>query len=456
MGPYGSGKSSACDLDLFELAMEQEPFDGVRDVRTCVVRNTYPELKSTTIKTWQEWVPDSVMPIKWDAPITGRMKQLLPDGTVLKWEVLFLALDRPDHANKLKSLDLTNAYVNEASEIPWAIIEHLTARVDRYPPKMRGGATRPCVLLDTNPPDTDSEFYEKFEVLRPRNWSIYYQPPALLQSGDYLIPNPDAKYARFQNSGFEYWLRMAEGKDMEWIKVFVFGQYGSVFTGKPVFPEYVDKLHASSQPLEFFPGVPLVIGMDFGLTPAAVFMQLLPNGQLRILDELVSQSMGIRQFVRSALKPHLANYYQGASVIVYGDPAGLQRSQVSDEETCLLELKKAGLLAEPAHTNSFIARREAVAGFLTSMASNGEPALLIDPKAKTVRKGFQGGYQFARVQVSGQEERYHNVPIKNRFSHPADATQYGALMIANPKPATEQSRVVRKALPVRKVRRGNV
>lgn len=455
MGPFGSGKSTTCMVELLALAYEQEPFQGVRDVRTCVIRNTYPQLKSTTIKTWSEWIPESMMPIKYDAPITGQMKQLLPDGTILKWEVLFLALDRPDHASKLKSLDLTNAYVNEAGEVPWSIIQHLSARVDRYPPKRRGGATKPVVIMDTNPPDDDSKFYETFEVLRPEGFTIYKQPPALLQNGDYLMPNPEALYAQFQNSGFEYWVRMARGKPLEWIKVYIFGEYGSVFTGRPVYREYRDKMHYSPEPLEFYPGLPLIIGMDFGLTPAAIFCQVKPNGQLRVIDELISTSMGIRQFARDALKPHLANNYPGAQVVIYGDPAGLQRSQVSDEETCFLELQKQGYLAQSAHTNSFVARRESVAGFMTTMTTDMEPAFVVGPSAPIYRKAMLGGYQFARVAVSGSEELFHDQPIKNRFSHPADAGQYAALMITKPLEAKAIATITH-ARPVKKIRRKTV
>jgi hypothetical protein len=38
-------------------------------------------------------------------------------------------------------------------------------------------------------------------------------------------------------------------------------------------------------------------------------------------------------------------------------------------------------------------------------------------------RGFQGGYQYRRVQVSG-EARYMTEPMKNKFSHPHDALQY--------------------------------
>ena len=39
-----------------------------------------------------------------------------------------------------------------------------------------------------------------------------------------------------------------------------------------------------------------------------------------------------------------------------------------------------------------------------------------------LRKGFNGGYQFRRLNVGG--EKYADKADKNDFSHPHDATQY--------------------------------
>jgi len=43
-----------------------------------------------------------------------------------------------------------------------------------------------------------------------------------------------------------------------------------------------------------------------------------------------------------------------------------------------------------------------------------------------IRRGFNGRYQYRRLQVVG-EERYKDVPDKNDFSHLHDALQYAAL-----------------------------
>ena len=55
MGPIGSGKSSACVNEVLRKIHDQRPGpDGVRRSRWAVVRNTYPELKTTTIQTWKD------------------------------------------------------------------------------------------------------------------------------------------------------------------------------------------------------------------------------------------------------------------------------------------------------------------------------------------------------------------------------------------------------------------
>jgi len=58
MGPFGSGKSSGCVMEVVQWAARQPMIDGVRRSRFAVVRNTYRQLADTSIKTWLAWVPD--------------------------------------------------------------------------------------------------------------------------------------------------------------------------------------------------------------------------------------------------------------------------------------------------------------------------------------------------------------------------------------------------------------
>ena len=68
-------------------------------------------------------------------------------------------------------------------------------------------------------------------------------------------------------------------------------------------------------------------------------------------------------------------------------------------------------------------RRETVANLLRTLTMTGEPALLIDPKAKVLRKAMAGAYCYKRVRIAN-DERYQDKPDKNDYSHVSDALQY--------------------------------
>jgi len=419
MGPVGSGKSSACWMEIIIRATSQQASNRIRSTRWAVLRNTYPELKSTTIKTAQEWSPMMVM--KWDAPISGLMDFWLPDKTRVKIEVYFLALERPEDVGKLKSLELTGAWMNEAGEMAKQVFDMTSQRVGRYPPVKTGGPTWSGVILDSNPPDTDHWWYRMFEEQKHESFEVFKQPGGLLDRGGQYLPNPLAENIDNLHGGYEYYTRQVAAKTKEWIKVFLLGQYGTVIDGKPVYPEYNDDLHCRE--IEPIQGKGLLIGLDYGLTPAAVICQMSPKGQFLVLDELCAEDMGISQFARDVLKPHMTNAWRDYSFAAVGDPAGTRRAE-SDEKTCFMELAEAGIAAVPAISNDFLKRREAVAKYLTRLVG-GKAAFLVHPRCTRVRKGFMGGYCYRRLQMAG--EKYRDVAEKNLYSHPHDALQYAAL-----------------------------
>jgi hypothetical protein len=438
-GPIGSGKSVGCCWEIWTRALEQRQSpDGVRRSRWLITRNTYGELTSTTIKTWLDWFPEERFgKLVHGAPITHNLAWEHEDGSKVELEVLFLALDRPDHVKKLLSLEITGGWMNEAREQPKAILDALTGRVGRYPRGEDGGCTWYGVIMDTNPPDDDHWWYTLAEEDRPKDFEFFAQPagddPAA-ENLDWLVQTPETLALPVGHpdrvaQGRRYYERIKSGKSVEWVKVYVKGQYGSVFDGKPVFREYNDALHCKA--INPLPGVPITIGLDFGLTPAAVFVQQDANGRLLVLDELCGEDMAVRQFIADVLKPQLEKIYPGwlasdepGMLTIVGDPAGQQRAQ-SDGKTCFEELKAANLPIRAAKTNAWLARRGAVAWFLSRL-HNGQPQLLIDPCCNLLRKGFNGAYKYRRLQVAGAE-RYTDEAEKNAFSHPHDALQYAAL-----------------------------
>ena len=445
MGPIGSGKSVCCVVEILMKALKMPPgADKVRKSRWAIIRNTYGELKSTTIKTWQEWIPEADCPIVYDAPIRGKMIKPLPDGTIMELEVWFIALNILKDVKKLLSLELTGVWINEARELAKKIVDVSYSRTGRHPAKNHFSEDyildcekkkQPLyysgLIMDTNPPDDDHWWYDLAEKQIPDGWSFFKQPGALIKNpGGWYSPNPEAENVKHQPKGYQYWIDMLSGADPEWIKVHILGEYGAVFDGRPVFKDiYIDSVHRSKEPLRPYHGLPLLLGFDFGLTPACVIGQLDPVGQLRILRELLAEYMAIRQFINDVLKPTLVNEFPNMQVFGVADPAGEQRSQV-DARTCIQELNDNGIHTVAAITNSFGERRQAVIDFLTKRVENDKPGLILDPKAEMTRKGFIGGYMFERVAVVGQE-RYKDMPLKNKYSHIMDALQYLALYANN-------------------------
>jgi hypothetical protein len=422
MGPVGSGKSTACCWEVMTRAQRQQPGeDGIRRSRFAVVRNTYRELQDTTIKTWQDWFPVEQFGGVRNQTMSQNIKGKLSDGTVFETEILFRALDRPDDVKKVLSLEITGAWVNEAREVPKGIIDGLGDRVGRYPSRKDGGCTWRGVIMDTNPPDDDHWWYRLSEEERPDGWEFFRQPGGLIEVNGKFIPNENAE--NLDNLEPNYYVTRQAGKTSDYIKIYYCGQYGFVMEGKVVFPEYVDNIHCAAEIIKPAPGQTVYVGLDFGLTPAALFCQRLPDGRWAWIDEIVTQDMGISRFA-DILGPKLRGEYADFKIEIWGDPAGQQRSQ-NDEKTMYQILRAKGLDAKPAPSNVFTLRREAVASPMTRLI-DGKPGFIISPKCKVARKGLAGGYYYHRVKIAN-DERYKDEPEKNWYSHIVEAGGYAML-----------------------------
>lgn len=420
MGPVRGGKSTAMSWEIMSRAQRQAPgHDGVRRTRFVVVRNTYRELIDTTIKTWSDWFRPDVFGAYNQNTMSHLIKFKQNDKTRVETEILFRALDRPEDVRKLLSMEVTGAWVNEAREVPKGVIDVLGDRVGQYPALKDGGCTWRGVMMDTNPPDDDHWWYRLAEVDRPGGWEFFKQPGGLLEKDGSFIANPKAENIENLEPGY-YLTRMA-GKAPDYIRVYYCNQYGFIKEGKPVYPEYVDTVHCASEVLEPVKGLPIWVGIDFGLTPAALLGQRLPNGRWLWIDELVTEDMGAVRFAE-ILGAKMTGEYAGFRFETpYGDPAGDNRAQ-TDEQTPFDILKANGIPAQPAPSNDPVLRREAVAVALSRLI-DGKPGLMISPKCAVTRKGMAGAYHYKRVQVSG-DERYQDKPNKNKYSHVCEAGQY--------------------------------
>lgn len=425
-GPVGGGKSVTCVIELLSKAVQQEPdASKLRRTRWALIRNTYPELKSTVIKTFQDWIPEPVCKFRFDAPITANLWLPLADGTTVSAEFIFLALDNPKDVKKLLSLELTGAFINEAKEIHKSIVDGVTQRVGRYPSMKDGGATWNGVIMDTNSPDDDHWWHEFECVNTPSKWEFFKQPGALLlmPNGQY-VPNPLAENVSNHVKSYDYWLDMLGGKSKNWIKAFILNEFATTEDGRPVYSDnYNEQIHNYDG--EYWPikGREIIMAFDFGLTPACVIGQIQASGQLRILDELTTDRMGLEGFLADCVDPLIASKYRGFKRIVCGDPSGVKGSD-NDEKSCFDILRAAGYDVIAAPSNALEPRLGAVRWWLSRLVSKAQAGFSIGNNCTVLRKGFAGGYKFERIQVGGSEARYRDMPSKNRFSHPHDALQY--------------------------------
>jgi hypothetical protein len=430
MGPYGSGKSTWAISEIVRRACHIPVWhSGRRRSRWGIVRNTSGELQSTTLQTWLAWFGDLGDVRKRQKPILTYEHTFNDGHGVVELELLFIALDRPEDVRKIKSLELTGCYINELSEVPQAALAHMKGRVNRFP--SRAFCHEPYwsgIIADTNPPEDDHWIFKDFELNKYEHHKLYKQPPGLVKNDGKWVRNPHADNA--EHLPDNYYEMLAEGQSQEFVKVFCLGEYGSVGFGKRVYPEFNPDFHAVDS-LSAIQGTELLIGWDFGLTPACVVMQLTPRGQLLVLKEYVGDGMGIRSFADSIVIPSLARDFPYCKVgLSIADPAGNNPSEIVEEMSCIGELGSLDIPTRAARTNDIDPRLGSVRYFLNKMV-DGKPGLLLDRKnCPTLFKGFVKDYVYARIAVSG-EERYKDKPNKNMASHPMDALGYGCLELAS-------------------------
>jgi hypothetical protein len=470
-GPYGSGKSTGAGvIEAVNRMMRQAPGpDGVRRSRGAVVRNTYPQLLDTTIKTFMEWLPHTYYGDYRENPRPDYLvnKLTAPDGSPIECEVIFRALDKPEHVKNLLSLELTWCWFNEIREIAKPIFNHMRGRVNRYPSMKDGGPTWSGIFGDTNPCDTDHWFYEFFELEKPQKCStcktanggmILYPSRDPL---DNIIPleqrfcpkcgadhthsvpltsiyhQPSARGPKAENLSNlppDYYPLLMMGQTQDFIRVYVDGEYGYVGEGKPVYLNWSTQIHAVQGEIKVIKSIPLIVGLDFGLNPAAIICQSTADRRFNVIDELTGKDIVFREFITRVLKPYLQSKYLGMDIVITGDPSGVKR-QETDGNTCFKELKNQKLPAIPAPSNTLPARLAAVNSLLTrplvKISDTGDmqsPFQVSATKCLTLVKGFQGGYHRKRVAVIGKE-MYRDEPEKTFESHIHDALQYAALLV---------------------------
>ena len=412
VGPVGSGKSMGAIMELLRRATQQAAHDGVRYTRFAIIRNTLQQLRTTVLPDVQTYLLPLVSYFVTDSTI--RVRANLADGTRLVSDWVMIPLDSPEDQQRLLSMQLTGAWINEIREVPFPIVSAVLGRLGRYPSKLQGGPTWFGMIGDTNPWDTDSPYHEALVLNPTTNWELFLQPSGISPQAENVANLPPG-----------YYENLASGRDEDWISVHVESLWGVSNAGQAVFRRsFHAPTHATDMKVVTNPFRPLMVALDLGRTPTALITQVDNYGRLLVFEEVATDDMGLHMMLGEVLRPKLMGEpYAGRRVFVIFDPSGTAKSQYT-EDTAASVLKENGFLAYPAPTNDPNRRINAVEKLL-GQTLHGEPGLQINRNLCPQLVRAMGNTYRYRRRKSGQLD---DLPEKlHPWSDLADALQYAAL-----------------------------
>lgn len=427
LGPFGSGKSVGSQIEIPRRAEMQRAsiLDNHKKTRIAVVRNTMPQLRDTTMKTWFDWFPNGSL-----GEYHGLTKTYHIKKDNINCEVIFRALDDESDVSNLLSIELTAAYLNEFRDIRREIVEALDGRLGRYPRMADGGPTWIGMWGDSNMPEMGSYWYNMLEGIdpedgktkKPNGWLKFVQPPAMFRTVDgTYMENPNAE--NLANLPAGYYRALIQNKTEDYIRTYVMCEYGRSKGGKPVHPMFNRAIHVSPRPLVPNKANLLLIAADFGLTPAMVIKQQDAFGRVLTFDSIATFGMGLERAIETKLLPLMRRKYDGFDVFVTGDPSG-GRGSDSDEVSCVdifRRYRHKGLgKVKLAWSNSPVHRHGATDHFLSMLVDRGMPAYQIDPSAVELIAALEGGFMWKKF----KDGRPSTEVEKNDSSHIGEANNY--------------------------------
>ncbi|PLW77884.1 hypothetical protein [Cohaesibacter celericrescens] len=425
MGPVGGGKTVSCVFARVLAAARMPPCkDGwIRD-RFVVVRTSFRDAERTVLNSWKQWFSKDYPGSSWtggnDRPATHTLRWRLPNGLKVEAETLFLGIGDASIEDILRGLEISGGWMNEADTLASNVLRYMEQRTGRYPKKedlADPTAKRVRTILgDYNAPDMDNWTYEDLvENVAPHR-RLFRQPSGLSPKAENL--------SRLEA---DYYQKIAVAEPDWYVRRMVHNEYGYSREGLPVYRSFDQKRHVAAKKLDPIEGLPLLIGMDAALNPAAILGQPMPNGQIRILDEVVpGQGYGATRFSEMLVDLLDRRYPMCSDIRPWADPASQYGADREGGELSWLETMQVALgmpILIPANgSNELGLRLGSVEGELTKFIDGQTPRLLVSPHCKILIRGFMSGYRFKKLSTGG--DKFALQPDKNEYSHPHDGLQY--------------------------------
>jgi hypothetical protein len=370
------------------------------------------QLRATVLTDVQQYLKEMVRYFVTDGTIQVRAD--LDDGTKIHSDWNLVPLDSKEDQRRLLSMQLSFGWINECREVPIEIVTALLGRLGRYPSKLAGGPTWHGLIMDTNPWDVDSPYHDRFVLNPTENWKLFHQPSGVGPFAENRENLPDG-----------YYENLASDRDEGWTQVHIYSEWGTSNAGQAVFRRSFNaETHVMDMQTLVNPLRPILVGQDFGRTPTALIGQVDNMGRILVFREVISDGMGLIQFVEEKLRPVLHEpEFSGKRVVLVADPAGRERSQIT-EDNAFDVLKSMGFVVYPAPTNELVPRLLSVERALRSTIG-GEPGMQISRTGcPTLIKALASNYRYRRKRDGVLED----VPEKSHpWSDVADALQYMCL-----------------------------
>lgn len=404
-GPVGSGKSTVACMEFFLLCHESPV-----SIRGLVLRETYRQLADSTRRTWEEWFGHCSRYVKQDE----RIELTIPgvDGVVRTHYLDFRHARRVEEATNFLSTEYACIWLEEpvpafdvgkgivGGGIPEGVFDIALMR------QRQSGAHRLHILLTFNPPNKYHWIYKRFFEPTPEELESY---------GFALFTQPARENKANLPAG--YYETLTRVLDPVLAERFVEGRPVTMYPGVRVYPDAIDGVHVVDD-LDPVSDVPLVTGHDWGLTPVAIFAQVLPSGRIHVFRELQLWNASVSKLIEQMKRLFVTDLRDYKISRSWGDPAGSARAE-TDESTCFALMADAGFPVAPGAI-TFQERREATTQLFRRMV-DGKPAILVSRRGCPIlSEGLLGGYRYPQ----SRDGIVHYNPSKNEFSHSCNALEY--------------------------------
>ena len=392
-GGYGSGKTFAGSLLGILLCMK---FPGVRGL---VGAQTYTLVRDTTLQTYLEHLDNMGFQEGVDYEWSSTLQKLVFRNTS---EVLFRHFDEP---NKLKSLNLGFAEIEEMSDIPYETFKMLLGRMRQQPKKEWQNFTY-RIFGHTNPETQKGWVYKTFAENPAPNYRLITAPT----TQNIYLPK-----------GFCDELKKIY--DEQYYNIFVLAQNGEYNKGLVI----KDFTEENIREINYQNDLDLHISCDFNVDPMCWVLAHKTDEKVFYFDEIVLENTTTAKACEEFCRRYPA--HKGA-IIVNGDASGDNRSCTSEYTNYVIIKKKLQQYGYDADIkikafNPPIKNR--IAAFNAKIRNaEGEICLYVDKKCeKLLYNIYNLKYKegSSRIDIPAYTQIKQNKELKF-LSHPIDAASY--------------------------------